>query len=203
MRAVAPDLQASLEEGFLPFIETVPDAMILSDGNGRIVLANTNAEKLFGFRRSELLGQKVEVLIPVPLRARHRKDRTRYYSDPEVRMMGMGRELTGCRQDGSELRVEITLSPLEIGGQSFVWSAIRDVTEREALTHQMRAALHQHGFHGGLISICAWCKRVRDERGSWQALEQYVESHSAMKFTHGLCGECLRRLNHPSPSRDA
>jgi hypothetical protein len=84
--------------------------------------------------------------------------------------VGIGRELLACRKDGSEFSVSISLSPVQLRGVLFVWSAIRDVSEREALSRRIRVALKEQGVDRGLISICAWCKRVCDERGSWQAL---------------------------------
>jgi PAS domain S-box-containing protein len=195
MSNVAEDLLANLERRFLSFIESLPDAMVLSDTEGNIVLLNTNTEKLFGYRRRETLGQKVEVLIPARFHARHRRDRTTYYSNPSIRPMGIGRDVLACRKDGRELLVEINLSPVRIGEELFVWSAIRNVSEREALFRRIRLALEKGGVHRGQLLICAWCKRVREQHGSWQPLEQYIALHSAMKFTHGMCEECLQKLD--------
>jgi len=169
--------------------------MVLSDRNGRIVLVNTNTEKLFGYGRSELLGKKVEVLMPARFRTRHRRHRVAYYANPGIRPMGVGRDLSGCRKDGSEFPVEINLSPVEIGGNSFVWSTIRNVEERDLSIAQLRMALKQLRVMGGLISVCAWCKRIRDERGSWQELDRYLASHSETRVTHGMCEDCMQKLD--------
>ena len=193
MSAVAED--SFIESLFLPFIETVPDAMVLSNAEGKIVLINTNTEKLFGYRRDEVAGEKVEVLIPARFHARHCRHRANYYSDPHIIPMGIGRELSACRKDGSEFRVEVNLGPVQIKGELFVWSAIRDVSLREALLDRMLTALQERGSQRGIVSICAWCKRVRDERGSWQTLEQYVASHSDINFPHDLCKDCLQKLD--------
>ena len=89
MRTDTRGLLGSIKETFLQFLETVPDAMVLSDRNGRIVLVNTNTEKLFGYGRSELLGKKVEVLMPARFRTRHRRHRVAYYANPGIRPMGV------------------------------------------------------------------------------------------------------------------
>jgi PAS domain S-box-containing protein len=194
MSSVVERRLANLERSFLSFIESVPDAMVLSDGEGKIVLANTNTEKLFGYRRDSVLGKKVEILIPARFRARHLRQRATYYSNPAIRPMGIGREVLARRKGGGEFRVEINLSPIQIGGELFIWSAIRDVSVREVLFRRIHIALEKRGIQG-LISICAWCKRVRDECGSWQLLEKYVASHSEIKFTHGICDYCSQKLD--------
>jgi PAS domain S-box-containing protein len=175
-------------------LETIPEALVLSDSRGRIVMVNGNSEKLFGYAREELLGKKMEVLVPARIRARHRVFHCRYNANPTVRPMTAGVPLFGRRKDGSEFPAEIILGPLQIDDKTFVWSAIRDVTERERLISQLRAALKEVNMLRGLLSICASCKRIRDERGAWQPMESYIQSHSQAKFSHGLCTECIRKL---------
>jgi PAS domain S-box-containing protein len=106
--------RAYIEGKFLDFVETVPDAMILSDHQGRITLVNGNTEQMFGYSRNELLGKKIEILVPDRLRSRHRRDRAVYYSEPSVRPMGVGQALCACGKNGAEFPVEISLSPVEI-----------------------------------------------------------------------------------------
>jgi PAS domain S-box-containing protein len=192
MSARAQSVLSTIEDTFLRFIESVPDSMVLSNRDGRVVLVNANTEKLFGYSRDQLLGKSVETLIPPRLRARHRIDRARYLSDPGVRPMAVGREVMACHKDGHEFPVEINLSPIELGGEVFVWSAVRDARERDAAMGRLHVAM---GVHARLIQICAWCKRVREERGKWETLEQYVASHLEAKFTHGLCCDCLDKLD--------
>jgi PAS domain S-box-containing protein len=130
-RRDAQALVAAIDHKFLQFLETVPDAMILSDQQGRILLANTTAEWTFGYSRDELMGEEVEILVPERFQTRHREDRAAYYADPSLRPMGVGRDVWGRRKDGVELPVEISLSPVEINGNALVWSAIRNISDRE------------------------------------------------------------------------
>jgi PAS domain S-box-containing protein len=123
----------------IPLFESFPDAMVAADADGRIAMVNSQAEKLFGYRREELLGQPIEMLVPERLRPRHVGHRSTYAHDPRTRPMGIGLELAGVRKDGSEVPVEISLSPLETEDGSFVVSAIRDITERKQFEQALQA----------------------------------------------------------------
>ena len=128
------------EAYFRTLLESAPDAMIIVDEEGQIAIVNEQAEKMFGYSRDELLGQKVETLLPKRLRKRHVANRGRFAADPSLRPMGVGLDLVARRKDGSEFPVEISLSPVATATGGFVSSVIRDVTDRTRMEQEIIAS---------------------------------------------------------------
>lgn len=120
------------ERYFQAVLEATPDALVMIDAQGKIVLINRQMEQMFGYQRQEVLGQPVEILVPERLRDKHPLNRAAYLLDPHVRPMGADLELFAVRQDGAEFPVEISLSPLQqTEGGLVVVAAVRDITERK------------------------------------------------------------------------
>jgi two-component system, sensor histidine kinase len=133
MRSVPPDLARSA-------LDAAPDAMIIIDEGGTIRFANRQVSALFGFAHDDIVGRPVEFLMPQRFRGRHVNHRHTYTESVRVRPMGIGLELFGQRMDGKEFPVEISLSPIEGGGQFLVAAAIRDVSDRKRVEAELIVA---------------------------------------------------------------
>jgi len=119
-------------------LESAPDAMLIANGDGRVVFANRQAEHLFGYARHELLSQSVDTLVPLRVRAAHRRHRQTYMTAARTRSMGAAFDLFACRKDGTEIPVEISLSPLDSKDGPLVVAAVRDISDRKRAEQALR-----------------------------------------------------------------
>jgi len=132
-----------LEERFRQVVESAPSAMIMINQAGIIEMVNVQAERVFGYLRTELLGQPVEMLVPSRYSAQHPTMRSSFFHDPLARPMGKGRDLYARRKDGSEFPVEIGLNPIETDEGTKVLSAIVDISDRKQKEQKIQTALEE------------------------------------------------------------
>ena len=145
-QALRDSEKSASERRFRLVVEAAPNAMVMIDPAGKIVMVNTQAERVFGYSRAELVGQPVEMLVPERFRGHHPELRKTFFADPRPRPMGAGRDLYGLKKDGSEFPVEIGLNPIETDEGTMVLSAIVDITARKAAELALRESEQRYSL---------------------------------------------------------
>lgn len=178
----------SAEPRFRLVVEAAPNALVMVDPTGAIVMVNAQAERMFGYSRTELLGQPVEILVPPRYRASHPELCKAFQKAPQARPMGAGRELYALKKDGSEFPVEIGLNPIETDEGRRVLSAVVDITERKAAeaalreSEKRRQELQAELFHVSRLSamgeMAAMVAHELDQ--PLTAINNYMEAAAAL-----------------------
>ncbi len=157
--------QKQSEKRFRGLLEAAPDAMVIIDQEGMIIMVNAQTEKVFGYTRGDLVGQHAEVLVPTRFRDVHPFHRRQYGKNPRARSMGSDLELYALRKDGTEFPVEISLSPMETEEENLIIAAIRDITERKQVEARFR----------GLLESAPDAMVVVDQQGMIQLVNSQTE----------------------------
>ena len=131
------------EERFRTLLESAPDAVVVVDPQGTIVLMNEQTTQIFGYERDELMGANVDILLPNDARAEHGRHRWRYAAQPARRPMGAGKNLYAVKKDGSQIPVDISLSPVETDTGFLVFALVRDASDRRAVEETLRTSLER------------------------------------------------------------
>ena len=158
-------------------LEAIPDALVAVNQHGFIIQINSQAETLFGYTRDELIGQKIEILVPERQRPHHHDHREHFHRQPKIRRMGSGLDLYGQRRDGSEFPVEISLSPIATGDGMMVLSVIRDISDRKRIEEELRRANEELDR-----------RKTRELRDSQNRLALIVDSSQDAIFGKNLDG---------------
>jgi PAS domain S-box-containing protein len=198
------DRQPSREE-FRVLFESAPNGVLLVDHDGVILLGNAWMENKFGYRREELIGRPVELLIPEWFSKRHPGDREAFLAAPEARPMGAGRELYGRRKDGSEFPLEIGLSPINTRGGNLVMATVVDITARKqaaqrlsAAAQALRASEEQRGLAVEAAELGPWSwDLVKDEMWWSDRMRQIIGVPEAAPANHANWYERLHPADRP------
>lgn len=158
-------------EQFRLVVESAPNSMILVDSSGKIVLINKQTENLFGYKRDELIGKNIEILVPERLKKEHPAHRMGFHANPQTRPMGAGRDLFAIKKDGTEIPVEIGLNPIEKDNSTFVLASVIDITERKKNEEAIRL----------------YTKQIEDKNNELEQFS-YIASHDLREPLNSIRG---------------
>jgi len=197
------------EQRLRSLFEFSPDAIVVTDRDGKIADANAQLEKFFGYNRSELVGQPIEVLVPERFRAAHPKHRSDYAAEPRARSMGAGLELYGRRKDGTEFPVDIMLGPMEGTEGASVLGVIRDLSQKKKDEEALRLSQQQNLYLEEELQIGHQFDEIIGDSSALKRVLKQVEDVASTDATVLILGETgtgkeliARAIHRLSPRRD-
>ncbi len=189
------------EEHFRAVAQSANEAIVTSNILGTVLRWNDGAEKIFGYSEQEIIGKELITIIPKHYVEQHLQGLKRVAEGNERHVIGGTVELHGLRKNGEEFPIELSLAEWETSTGRYFTAIIRDVTkrklieaEREQLIADLQNAIEQIKTLKGIVPICANCKKIRDDKGYWEQVDQYVAKHTDAKFSHGICPDCTQKL---------
>ncbi len=206
-KKIEEDVQLS-EQRFRALFEFSPDAVLVTDQQGKITEVNGQVENCFGYHRAELIGQPVEILIPERFRNTHRAHRKEYNANPRTRPMGIGLELRGRRKDGSDFPVDIMLSTVETPGGKIVLSVIRDLSEKARIQEELERREREKNYLEEELNTENRFEDIIGESPSLRKVLKQAETVAATDVTVLILGETgtgkdlvARAIHQLSPRR--
>jgi PAS domain S-box-containing protein len=175
------------DDRYRQILDAAPDAMLVIDARGEILFMNRQTTALFGYTTSELLGKTLETLLPERFRGNHGRHVARYFSAPALRTMGSGLELFGLRKDGTEVNIEVSLSPVRTGTSLLVSAAIRDISDRKQIEAQAKVNADR---------LSSAVESIDDPVAIFDASDRLVLSNRAYRdqFPGEVCGKLYSEL---------
>jgi PAS domain S-box-containing protein len=181
--------------------ESAKDAIISADKNGIIISCNKVSQNLFGYKKREIIGQPLTVLMPESFIEPHKRAMANHVKTGGSRMIGQTLELAGLTKGGLEFPLELSISTWKVGGETYYTGILRDISkrkqveeERNQLIKSLQDSLAKIKTLSGMLPICASCKKIRDDKGYWNQIETYLHKHSEAEFSHGICPDCAKKL---------
>jgi len=187
-----------LQAWLAAIIESTDDGIISKTLDGIITSWNPGAERIFGYSAAEIIGQPMTRLFPPNLIAEESRLLARLARGERVEHF----ETVRVAKDGRELQVSVTISPVRNAAGKIVGVSkiVRDITvlkqreqEREQIIVELQRALGEVRTLSGLLPICSWCHKVRDDKGYWEEVTAYLERKDGVQLSHGICPDCVRK----------
>lgn len=201
-RRLAEESLRESEERSIAIAASSMDAIFVLDGTGRVTYLNRAAEEMYGYARDEVLGSVFhEVFVREEARKHYDRLLPEFRETGRCLVMGGIRQYAARRRDGTEFPAELSVVPVRIRGEWHAVGTMRDISERkraeeerERLIAELTDALDNIKVLSGIVPVCSSCKKIRDDKGYWSRLEEFLAQHAEVQISQEICSDCARRL---------